>query len=162
MPPRTRAELVRAIGEDVQRIGWASERIGHVFADAQDLHATDFRALTAIYRAERDGCPLTGKALAEHLQLSPAAITYVVERLVASGHVERERDSLDRRRIILRYAESGFEVARAYFGPLGQAHGRALAGFDDAELRAALRVLDTVVNTLDGYEGRLRETPATG
>jgi DNA-binding MarR family transcriptional regulator len=139
----------------VQRIGLASERIGHVFADSQQLHTTDFRALTAVYRAERAGRPLTARKLAAELQLSPAAITYVVERLVGSGHVERHTDPADRRRVLLRFAEPGRELARSFFEPLGGAHSVALVGVPDAELAAARRVLDRVVATLDSFEGRL-------
>ena len=156
MRVHAREELVRAIAEDVQRIGLASERIGHVFADSQQLHTTDFRALTAIFRAERAGRPLTARMLAAELQLSPAAITYVVERLVGSGHVERHQDPGDRRRVLLRFAEPGRQVARSFFEPLGGAHATALAGVPDADLAAARRVLDQVVATLDAFEGRLR------
>jgi MarR family transcriptional regulator, organic hydroperoxide resistance regulator len=147
----SRDDLIRGIAENVQRIGLASERIGHLFADAQGLHTTDFRALTAIFRAERSGTPLTAKALAEHLQLSPAAITYVVERLVASGHVRRQQDEADRRRVILRFDEPGRVVAGAFFGPLAMAHLDALVSFDDQELAVASRVLGILVSTLDGF-----------
>lgn len=147
----SRDEVVRAIAEDVQQIGLASDRIGHFFAQAQGLHTTDFRALTAIFRAERAGQPLTAKALADHLQLSPAAITYVVERLVGSGHVRRQPDETDRRRVILRFDEPGHVVAGAFFGPLGEAHADALASFDDEELATARRILDVIVSTLDGF-----------
>lgn len=151
MTEASRDDTVRAIAENVQRIGLASERIGHLFAEAQGLHTTDFRALTAIFRAERAGRPLTAKALAEHLQLSPAAITYVVERLVTSGHVRRQQDEADRRRVILRFDEPGRELAGAFFGPLGMAHADALVTFDDSELAVASRVLGVVVSTLDGF-----------
>lgn len=156
MQPSGRDALVRAIGEDVQRIGLASERLGHVFADSQSLHPTDFRALSAIFRAERQGRTLTGKDLAAQLQLSPAAITYVVDRLVESGHVERERDPADRRRVVLRYSDPGREVAVAFFGPLLRAHGTALAGFADDDLAVAGRVLSTIVAALDDYAEGLR------
>lgn len=151
-----RGALVRAIGEDVQRIGLASDRIGNAFADRQKLHPTDFRALSAIFRSEREGRPLTAKALAAELQLSPAAITYVVERLVGSGHVRRDSDPADRRRVLLRFAQPGREVASAFFGPLGLAHSDALASFTPAELEAAHRVFATVIETLDAFEERLR------
>lgn len=157
-----REVLVRSISERVQAIGHASERLGHVFADRQALHPTDFRALSSIYQAERGGTPFTAKALAQELELSPAAITYVVERLVNSGHVRRERDPADGRRVILRYAEPGRRVAAGFFGPLGIAHAEALEGFDEAELEAAARVLEQVVETLESFQERVRRSGAKG
>ena len=87
MDPRGRDDMVEAISELVQRIGLASQRIGHAFADVQQLHPTDFRAVAAIYRAQLGGQQLSAQALARVLDLSPAAITYVIDRLVAAGHV---------------------------------------------------------------------------
>lgn len=159
-----RDELIRSIADSVQRIGLASERIGHVFAESQNLHPTDFRALSAIFRAERAGEPLTARGLATALQLSPAAITYVVERLVASGHVRRDNDPADRRRVLLRFDDPGRQVAGAFFGPLGLAHTEALAGTPDDELAVAGRIMASIVETLDSFEGRFRATdaPAVG
>lgn len=154
-----RPDLVAGIAEQTRRIGWVSERIGHAFAQAQSLHATDFRALTAIYRAARDGHPLTSKALAAELQLSPAAVTYVVERLTASGHVRRDADPGDRRRVLLAVDDPGLAVAASFFGPLGRAHGDALAGFSDADLATALSVLSVIADTLDAFEGRIGDPP---
>lgn len=153
-----RDELIRGIAEDVQRIGIASDRIGHAFADSQQLHPTDFRALATVFRAERAGNPVTGKALASELQLSPAAVTYVIERLVASGHVRREQDPTDRRRLLLRFDQPGRDVASAFFGPLGLAHVDALRTFDDEQLATAGEVLAVIASTLDTFEGRFRLT----
>lgn len=149
-----------AIAEDARLIGWLSERIGHVFAEAQRLHTTDFRALHAIYCATRDGEPLTGKALASELQLSPAAITYVVGRLAESGYVRREEDPTDRRRVILRVDEPGLDVARSFFGPLGAAHVAALRSFTEEELGVAHRVLTEVIGVLGSFEGSVRDAMA--
>nr|NLI51032.1 MarR family transcriptional regulator [Propionibacterium sp.] len=152
----SREEWVAAITEDARLIGWLSERIGHGFAQAQRLHSTDFRALNAIYRACRDGEPLTSKALAAELQLSPAAITYVVGRLVEAGHVRRDEDPTDRRRVILEVDDPGREVARSFFGPLGAAHTEALRSFDASELATAHRVLRAVIGVLDVFESEVR------
>lgn len=154
---QSRAAVAAAIAEDARVIGRLSERIGHVFAQAQQLHTTDFRALHAIYCAARDGEPMTSKALASELQLSPAAITYVVARLAESGHVRRHEDPTDRRRVILQVDEPGMDVARSFFGPLGAAHAAALSAFTEEELGVAHRVLTQVIGVLGAFEGALRE-----
>ncbi len=154
--PTPRAALLRALTDRVQEVSWASDRLGHVFASNHSLHPTDFRALSSIYRAERLGQPFTAKALARDLELSPAAVTYVVGRLVAAGHVRRDHDPSDGRRVILRYAEPGSRLAARFFGPLGAAHADALASFEDEELAAAARVLGCVVETIDGFQDEVR------
>lgn len=151
-----RESAVRALGEQVQELGWTTERIGHVYAEGQGLHPTDFRALTAIYRAELVGEPLTARGLAASLDLQPSTISYVVDRLVGSGHVTRERDPLDARQVILRYAQEGLNVAGRFFGPLAVVHAEALAGFSHVEILTAERVLAVLVQALKGFEHGLR------
>ncbi|HHU38298.1 MAG TPA: MarR family transcriptional regulator [Propionibacterium sp.] len=149
-------ELVTDLVSQVQVLALASDRIGAYFAGQHDLHTTDFRALTAIYRAEREGQPLTARQLADQLQVSPGAVTYLVDRLTASGHVFRDTDPSDRRRVLLRFGDHGRDVAFAFFGPLGQAHARAMANYSDADLRVCLRFLEDVNQGLHEFDEGLR------
>lgn len=154
---RDRAELGRRLGELMRNLTLESDRLAHRFADHHSLHATDFRALTLIYDAERRGTPLTPGRLGAYLSLSSGAVTYLVERLVASGHVYRADDPHDRRRRTLRYSEHGHAVASAYFGPLGAGMAAGLVEVSDADLEAACRVLETMTDVVRGYEGDLPE-----
>ncbi len=154
-----REHLERLLAERVREVGWASERVGHGFASQQGLHPTDLRALTAIYAADLAGTPLTVRQLAAELDLTPAAVTYAVDRLAAAGHVWRERGVADRRTVVLRFGNYGRQVAREFFTPLGALHAEALQGFDDAELDACVRVLTVVTEALDGFDRELRRSP---
>lgn len=162
MPPMTDAAptqhdaLVAALVSQVQALALASDRIGAFFAGQHHLHTTDFRALTAIYRAEREGEPLTARQLADQLQVSPGAVTYLVDRLTASGHVYRDHDPSDRRRVLLRFGEHGRDVAFAFFGPLGRAHAEAMANYSDADLAVCLRFLQDVNSSLVDFDAGLR------
>lgn len=158
-PERTHHdELVAALVAQVQELALASDRIGTVFAAQHHLHTTDFRALMAIYRAERAGQPLTARQVADQLQVSPGAVTYLVDRLEASGHVYRDADPTDRRRVLLRFGEHGRDVAFAFFGPLGQAHATAMADYSDADLAVCLRFLGDVNDGLATFADGLRAT----
>ena len=141
-----RARLLRTLATLVRDVGWQSERVGHSFASSQGLHPTDFRALTAIVRE-----------LADRLDLTPAAITYAVDRLTQAGHVWRERGTRDRRTVVLRFGEHGHRVARDFFTPLGHLHAEALADFSDADLDACARVLGVVNAALERFDRELRE-----
>ena len=59
--------------------------------------------------------------------LSGAAITYLVDRMIGSGHITAKSDPGDRRKVILRYSESGLATARAFFAPLGTHSHDAMA-----------------------------------
>lgn len=146
------AALVRALVDRVRDIAVASEQIGTTFASHQSLHSTDFRALTLIYQAENAGQPLSPTRLAEALGLTQGAVTYSVDRLTASGHVWRAADPADGRRVVLRIAEHGRDVAGDFFGPLGVAHAHTLASFSPEELATALRVLSDVSAALGEFQ----------
>lgn len=146
-----RTQLVAAIAQQVRTLALLSEHIGHAFAASQGLHPTDFRALSLIYEHERAGSPLTASALATAMDLSPGAVTYAVDRLAASGHVWRDRDEADRRRVVLRFAPHGQEVAAGFFGPLGAAHSRAFGKYSDSELATCLSFLRDITETLGDF-----------
>ena len=67
-----------------------------------------------------------------------------VDRLTASGHVWRDTDPTDGRRVVLRIAGHGRDVAGSFFGPLGPAHAHTLAAFTADELAISLRVRSEV------------------
>ncbi|MFT3861858.1 MarR family winged helix-turn-helix transcriptional regulator [Micropruina sp.] len=156
MPDHDRAALLHTLVTLVRQVGWASERVGHGFASNQGLHPTDLRALTAIYAADLATTPLTLRELAAQLDVTPAAVTYAVDRLTSAGHVRRERGTRDRRTVVLRFGEHGHQVAHEFFTPLGELHTNALADFSDAELDACARVLSVVNAALERFDRDLR------
>jgi DNA-binding MarR family transcriptional regulator len=76
------------------------------------------------------------------------SITGLIDRLEAAGHVYRDRDTADRRKIFLRYAEPAAAVAQRFFGPLARRTEQVLDGFSDTELATIQRFLDAMVVTM--------------
>ena len=150
-----RSELESAIAGDVRALSAASDRIGKAFSGVHSLSANDFRALLHIMVAEQAGAPLSSGELRDLMGLSGAAITYLVERMTESGHLRRETDPADRRKVILRYADHGLELGRQFFAPLEHHTHRALAGIPDRDLRAAHRVLNSVLEAMRDFETEL-------
>lgn len=150
-----RANLESVISADVRALSAEFEQIGRAFAGHNDVGPNDFRALVLILVAETAGSPLTSGELSRRMNLSGAAITYVVERMIASGHIRRESDPADRRKVILRYADHGMTVARAFFTPL-EAHTRAaMAQLPDDDLAAAHRVLTALTDAMRAFHAEL-------
>jgi DNA-binding MarR family transcriptional regulator len=150
-----RAALESAVVADVQALSAESEHIGRVFAGAHHLSANDFRALVHIMVAENRGSPLTAGELRTLMGVSGAAITYLVERMISSGHIRRESDPHDRRKVILRYADHGMTVARAFFTPLASHTHEALAGLTDEDLAGAHRVFSAVLEAMHTFRADL-------
>ena len=88
--------------------------------------------------------------------MSGAAITYLVERMIESGHLRRESDPADRRKVILRYATHGIEVGRAFFTLLADHTHRAPADLPDEDLQAAHRVFTAVLAAMGGFRPTCR------
>ncbi|MGK8525129.1 MarR family winged helix-turn-helix transcriptional regulator [Nocardia asteroides] len=139
------------IAADIRALSAISEQIGQVFARSNQLRPNDFRALMHVATAEIDGVPLTAGGLGKLMGISSSAVTYLVERMIESGHLRRAADPADRRRVILHYDEHGMDVARGFFTPLGRQTRAAMAGLPDADLRAAHRVLVAVVHAMRDY-----------
>jgi DNA-binding MarR family transcriptional regulator len=88
------------------------------FAQDNGLHPTDLRAIINLLDAEREGLPATPGWLGESLRLNSASVTALVDRLERLGHVRRERDPSDRRRVLLTVTPEAKAVGWAFFGPL--------------------------------------------
>ncbi|WP_211840441.1 MarR family winged helix-turn-helix transcriptional regulator [Saccharopolyspora hirsuta] len=111
------------------------------FAGANDLHPTDLRALIALLDAHRAGETATPGKLGEQLGLNSAAVTALVDRLEQRGHVRREKDPADRRRVRLVVAEQAVKLGWSFFGPLiDRAVGR-MRGYRASDRDAIRRFL---------------------
>jgi DNA-binding MarR family transcriptional regulator len=150
-----RAAREYAIVNDIQSLTAESDQIGRSYASANNLSANDFRALLHIMVAESAGTPLTAGELRDLMGMSGAAITYLVERMLQSGHLLRESDPYDRRKVILRYSDHGIEVGRAFFTPLANHTRTALSGLPDADLEAAHRVFGAVLEAMREFRSTL-------
>ena len=137
-----RTRLQRVLVDDVRTLSFRTQHLAHAFAEQQAMHPTDLEAVVHVMQAETDGDPLTAGRLAGALGLSSAATTSVVDRLERAGHVQRERDDVDRRRVHLRITSGAMAVAGAFFGPLGQRTDAVMAGFTTHELAAVHRFLE--------------------
>jgi len=151
--PPNRADLELQISADVRALTAESDQIGRAFAVQNDLGANDFRALLHIMVAESAGAPLTAGELRKLMGTSGAAITYLVERMIASGHLRREADPTDRRKVILRNDDKGLATGREFFSPLARLNTEALADLPDTDLEAAHRVFVALVGAMRAFRG---------
>ena len=115
---------LRGAGAAMQLLGAAAaERIG--------LNVTDLNCLNLLAL----GGQLTAGDLARETGLTTASITGVLDRLEEAGFVHRERDTQDRRRVVVRLdVTRGLRDVAPVFAPVVQAWRAAAAGYTDEQL----------------------------
>lgn len=152
---RRRDELESLISADLREMTTESDEIGRLFAVSHDVRPNDFRALLHISVAETGGRPMTSGDLSQRMGMSGAAITYLVDRLIESGHIRRDSDSEDRRKVILRIADPGLATARSFFTPLGEHAHAEMTELTDADLVAAHRVFTALIAAMRQFQREL-------
>jgi DNA-binding MarR family transcriptional regulator len=156
LPASSRDDVEALIVSDMQALSAESDELSRVFCARHELSANDFRALLQVLVSERDGDPVTQSELGRRIGVSGAAITYLVDRMVQSGHLFREAHPSDRRKVLLRYADHGSEVARSFFTPLAEHTQTALDEFSATELGTAHRVLTALIGSVRAFNADLR------
>lgn len=113
---------------------------------------TDLAAIRFLLRAQKRDEPVSAKELAEYLGITTASTSVLVNRLVASGHLERHPHPTDRRGVLITTTGSSDVEVRATLDgmharmiliaeSLDPAQAEAIAGFLDA-MAGALDVID--------------------
>jgi DNA-binding MarR family transcriptional regulator len=148
-----RAELIRLL----QRYVVEAVQLGRAFAVRHHLHPTDWSALLAVIQGDRVGTPLTPGELGERLGISSGATTAVVDRLERAGHVRRERDDRDRRRLTLHREESAITLLAAFSEPLDAAMDAIVVGYECTELEVVQRFLGDAIGQVSEYRRSLVE-----
>ncbi len=153
--PPNRTDLEKLMSADMRAVTAQSDRLGRYFARQNDVSSNDFHALLHVMVAETAGEPLTMAQLRQRMDVSPAAITYLIDRMIEAGHVRREADPADRRKALLRYENSGMELAHEFFAPLGVHLRAALAELSDKDLMTAHRVFSAMLAAMSTFESEL-------
>ncbi|WP_422116465.1 MarR family winged helix-turn-helix transcriptional regulator [Brachybacterium sp. UNK5269] len=84
---------------------------------AMDMNTTDLAALRFVIAGERSPEPVTAVRLAQHLRISGASTSKLLDRLAASGHLRRAPHPRDRRsRIIVATDHAHAEVRERLSG----------------------------------------------
>ncbi|MFF2052199.1 MarR family winged helix-turn-helix transcriptional regulator [Leifsonia sp. NPDC058194] len=99
----------------------AEQRLSFESRSKMHLNETDMKALRYIIASMNAEVAVTAGALAEHLHISTASTTKLLDRLEASGHVVRRPHPTDRRAVTVQITpETHREVRRT----MGMQHAR--------------------------------------
>ncbi|GID94124.1 MarR family winged helix-turn-helix transcriptional regulator [Amorphoplanes digitatis] len=158
-----RGQLVAEVTNDLRKYAADAQHVGHAFANLHGLGPTDLHALIAVMDAELVGDPVTPGRLGEQLNLSSGSVTALIDRLERAGHIRRDRDTADRRKVLLHYAEQGAALAMEFFQPLGRRTDAVMADFTDDELETVHRFIAAMSTSLREHRDAVRaEAPRRG
>lgn len=114
------------------------------------VNATDLEAMEHLIMHG----PLPPTELSRRLNISTAAVTGVIDRLIGVGHVTREQHPTDRRSVVVVPNPRSVETAMATLMPMIMGIDRVLDDFNDDEKKIIERYLDGVVTI---YRAQLPE-----
>jgi DNA-binding MarR family transcriptional regulator len=137
-------ELLRAVRELVR----ADQSMRRSLSRRMVVGETDLRALRHVMAAARLDRPVTPRDLAEHLGISTASTTAMLDRLCAAGHLERAPHPADARSKVVSATEHAYDEVRSH---LSETHDRmrAVAAEVPASARpAVLAFLDALTDVM--------------
>ncbi len=148
---------VLQLTRELRRLCGASEHLSHAYAEERGIYLTDFRALLLIRVAEFEKRSLTAGELASCLNLSSGAVTYLVERLFQSGHVTRETDPQDRRKVLLSTSKKGVNAVDAFFDPLYTVLREATKDVIPEEAERTIALLSGISTAIHAHTDEVRK-----
>lgn len=94
------AQIVRLLSA-IRRWRESEQRLNLESRTHMRLNETDMKALRFLVVAKNQGTIVTPGALAEHLHISTASTTKLLDRLAAAGHITRAPHPTDRRAVMV-------------------------------------------------------------
>lgn len=144
MPP-ARARRIDAVLTPLVRLSRAVQRAQRMPFEGRVRGRTDLEALFLLAHAAE---PITPRRLAEELDVTPGAVSQLVDRLRADGILEQHPHPDDARsRIVRLTADAAREVA-AYEAAVIEVVAPAFAALDDGELA---RLAELLARAADPY-----------
>lgn len=149
-PGRQDPSALRAL-QAIQLLNDALDGMHGDLTRRMEMHASDLRALRMLSIREQQRIEVTPHELAEHLAITTAAATSLIDRLVAQGFAERRRHPKDGRSRIITLTDAARRHFFAHFGD----HLQAMNGL---VLRRSPEELETISGFLEDLAESLTET----
>jgi DNA-binding MarR family transcriptional regulator len=151
--PRSRAELIEAIGRETRLGQNATHAIDELFSEYVGINGTDVRCMDLLHLHG----PMTAGELAERTGLTTGAITAVLDRMERAGYLRRVRDVADRRKVNVELTERAAQVSTDFYEPLARRGAGILSACSTDDLRFLLAVTRRGRELSEAYARELRE-----
>jgi DNA-binding MarR family transcriptional regulator len=146
-----RDQLIERILDQLQLLATEVDHLTGAAAGHGRLNRTDLRALQVL----RTGGGVTAGALARALNVTSGATTRVIDGLVRAGHVLREADPVDRRRVQVRLTASAARLVDGTYAELRAEVRDHLDAYGEPELETVARFLAEARSLMRDHAVRL-------
>lgn len=142
-------EAVMSVLLSIRAFSDAVDRMNGSMKSELEMNSTDLAALRMLVVRDQRGESVSPHDLADHLRISTASTTKMLDRLSASGHVQRLPHPHDRRARVVALTEQSRVEFHRHFERRLQAMRDVATGFREEELRAVTRFLDDMGAAID-------------
>ena len=149
LPQTDHEHAVMRVLVSIRAVGDAMDRMHSGMKSDMDMNATDLAALRMLIIREREGRPVSPRDIAQHLRISTASTTKLLDRLVDSGHVERRPHPRDRRARVVVLTDEARSAFFRVFGERLRAMRTMALRYDESELKVVARFLDELTRAMD-------------
>ncbi|WP_309545572.1 MarR family transcriptional regulator [Microbacterium sp. AG157] len=132
----------------VQTLSDALDRMHSGMKGEMDMNASDLATLRMLTIREHRGQTVSPHDVATHLRISTASTTKLIDRLVASGHLERLPHPSDGRARVVVLTDKSRREFFQHFGVHLGAMREVADRFDDGELDTIVAFLDSLTESI--------------
>jgi DNA-binding MarR family transcriptional regulator len=154
-PSINRAELMAALERATKTLSAQNLAVSQAIAERLGINVSDLECLTMARTAGDNG--VTAGDLAAATALTSGAITGVIDRLEGAGLVRRDRDTSDRRKVIVRPTENVEKTVPPLFEPLHCSMTEIWTSYTDDELALILDFLTRARDVMRAEGAALRD-----
>jgi DNA-binding MarR family transcriptional regulator len=134
------AQVVRVL-DAIREWREAEQRLSLATRSDMQLGENDMKALRFLVLCKNQNIVATPGALSEHLNISSAATTKLLDRLAEAGHIQRSPHPSDRRAITITITQSTHELGRDTVGKTHAHRFEAAARLTPEEREIVIRFL---------------------
>lgn len=150
-------QLVEEFGQAMQEFQRSLDLLDQRVADTLGLNRTDLRCLELLFGPE----PMSPGELAKAAHLTTGGVTTAIDRLERAGYATRVRDTVDRRRTVVRLTERSVAVAARIYQPIAEEGGAYLRELDPETLGRLVEFLRFSTRLQTDHATRLIEGQVT-
>lgn len=151
-PVTPRDHAIRNVLVSMRAFTDALDRMHSAMKGDMEMGPTDLAALRMLVIREQHGQNVSPRDLARHLRISTASTTKMLDRLTASGHVERLPHPHDRRARIVKLTDASRAAFREHFGRRLQLMREVADRYSDQDLGTIANFMADMSEALDPPE----------